>query len=194
MACSPDSWRVASGSRDTTIRIWNAVSGAKLAALREHESQVTSVSCSSDGQRIVSGSRDTTVRVWDAVSGAGLAVLRGHESLVKSVSYSEDSRKIISSSWDNTMRVWDGETHQVLDVIQGSHNVASVVMGASSALPWRAVNRDQEIVIEPVRCRDVVARFPVALRYINSHPNGHVWAGAFGNHLYIITLEGEGTL
>ena len=53
---SPDGRRIASGSADKTVRVWDAESGAELAVLRGHESRVTSVSYSPDGRRIASGS------------------------------------------------------------------------------------------------------------------------------------------
>jgi len=116
---SPDGARIASGSRDNTVRVWDARSGAELAVLRGHEEMVASVSYSPDGARIASGSDDNTVRVWDARSGAELAVLRGHENHVTSVSHSPDGSQIASGSWDNTVRVWDARSGAELAALRG---------------------------------------------------------------------------
>src|ERR1700727_2866570 len=70
LAISPDGQRILSGSNDSTIRIWNAISGAEvLPPLHGHNGRVFSVAFSPDGTHISSGSRDKTVRVWDATSG-----------------------------------------------------------------------------------------------------------------------------
>ena len=70
MSFSRDGKRIVSGSLDSTVRVWDAVSGeCVLGPLEGHTGGVRSVSFSGDGKRIVSGSRDRTVRVWDAVSG-----------------------------------------------------------------------------------------------------------------------------
>ncbi len=79
VAFSPDGTRIASGSTDKTVRLWDAASGDLLETLTGHEGTVSSVVFSPDGTRIVSGSVDQTVRLWDTASGELLATLTGHE-------------------------------------------------------------------------------------------------------------------
>ena len=68
---SPNGCRVVTGSRDKTIRIWDAESGAVVGeALTGHNGAVWSVAYSPDGRHIISGSRDSTIRIWDAETGA----------------------------------------------------------------------------------------------------------------------------
>ncbi|KIM30107.1 hypothetical protein M408DRAFT_66858, partial [Serendipita vermifera MAFF 305830] len=119
---SPDGRRIVSGSKDHTIRVWDAETGETvLGPLQGHTSSVYSVSFSPDGKRIVSGSGDHTIRVWDAETGGTvLGPLQGHRSQVTSVSFSPDGKRIVSGSWDRTIRVWDTETGEtVLGPLQG---------------------------------------------------------------------------
>ena len=57
-AFSPDGARIVSGSDDSTVRVWDAASGAELLVLRGHEGSVKAAAFSPDGARIVSGSDD----------------------------------------------------------------------------------------------------------------------------------------
>ena len=66
---SPDGSRIVSGSGDSTVRVWDAVTEKVINTLTGHSDFVMSVSFSPDGSRIVSGSWDNTVRVWDALLG-----------------------------------------------------------------------------------------------------------------------------
>jgi len=104
---SADGQMLASGSVDSTIRLWDRSSGKELAVLRGHEKGVRSVLFSPDGQTIASGSDDKTIRLWDRASGKELAVLRGHEDKVSSVAFSPDGLILASGSGDKTIRLWD---------------------------------------------------------------------------------------
>jgi WD40 repeat protein len=82
VAFSSNGRRIVSGSRDDTVRVWDAETGEPVAGpFQGHESNVKSVAFSSDGQRIVSGLADNTVCVWNAETGepvAMLALLHSH--------------------------------------------------------------------------------------------------------------------
>jgi len=112
IAFSSDGRHIVSGSRDQTIRVWDAQTGAQVGnPLQGHTKSVNSVAFSPDGRHIVSGSRDQTIRVWDAQTGAQVGnPLQGHTKSVSSVAFSPDGRHIVSGSLDETIRVWDAQT------------------------------------------------------------------------------------
>ena len=84
---SPDGKQIVSGSDDTTICLWDAVSGQLIGSpLKGNSDWVTSVAFSSDGKQIVSGSDDATICLWDAASGQLIgSPLKGHSSGVASI-------------------------------------------------------------------------------------------------------------
>ncbi|KAF7968758.1 hypothetical protein HWV62_29555 [Athelia sp. TMB] len=112
VAFSPDGLRIASGSADGFVRVWDAETGALIAAPFEgHTASVYSVAFSPDGQWIASGSADNSVCVWNAETGALIAgPFTGHTDSVNSVAFSSDGQRIASGSSDCSVLIWNPQT------------------------------------------------------------------------------------
>jgi WD40 repeat protein len=65
VAFSHDGRWIASGSEDSTVKVWDGRSGELVRTFRGHTGLVTSVAFSPDDRRLISGSRDHTAKVWD---------------------------------------------------------------------------------------------------------------------------------
>jgi WD40 repeat protein len=133
VAFSHDSTRLASASDDSTVKIWDASSGACLHMLEDHNSTVMSVAFSYDSVRLASVSGDETVKIWDVSSGACLQTLEGHDDSVMSVAFSHDSTQLASASRDETVKIWDASSGACLQTLEGhGDSVMSVAFSHDS--------------------------------------------------------------
>ena len=127
VAWSPDGMRIASGSWDNSVKIWDAASGKEVRTLSGHSDEVHSVAWSPDGKYIASGSLDWTIKICEVVSGKEMRTLFGHSRCVLSVAWSPDGKYIASGSSDKTVKIWDAQTGKEVRTLSGhSDEVHSV--------------------------------------------------------------------
>jgi WD40 repeat protein len=128
LAFSSDGKRLATLSRDNTVKVWDVQTGQELLTLEARSRTVGSVAFNPDGKRLASSNSspkgsDTRspgdVRVWDAQTGQELLTLKGHTADVTSVVFSPDGKRLASAARDDTVKVWDVQTGQELLTLLG---------------------------------------------------------------------------
>jgi Tol biopolymer transport system component len=118
VAWSPDSKRVASGSSDQTVQVWDASSGAHRLVYRGHKTNVNAVAWAppSGDQRVASASGNSffggehVVQVWNALTGNHLLTYGEHTQTVRCIAWSPDGTNIASGSEDKTVHIWDASS------------------------------------------------------------------------------------
>ena len=130
VAFSPGGRLLASGSDDTTVRLWDPATGQQIGdPLRGHNSYVQKVAFSPDGKLLASCSDDPPVRLWNPATRKQLRTLPGrtdlpgHNHHVRGVAFSPDGKRLASCGQDNTVRLWDPATgQQVGDPLKGKRS------------------------------------------------------------------------
>ncbi|KAL2168899.1 hypothetical protein VTG60DRAFT_6734 [Thermothelomyces hinnuleus] len=132
VAWSYDATRLASGSDDGTVKIWDTVTGQCVSTLKSYSYRlrfVTSVAWSYDTTRLASGLDNGIVEIWDLATGQCISTLEGHYKWVHTLAWSYDTTRIVSGSGDETVKIWDTATGQCISTLNGDP-------GWADALVW----------------------------------------------------------
>lgn len=132
IAYCPDGKHFVTGSKDCTLRLWNAETGTTLSKpFLGHFDSVNCVVFSLDGRQIVSGSDDMSVLKWDVQTCGVTSRFSGHVKFIISVTFSPDGKWAVSGSADETIRIWDLDKSRRRQGPSFSNNALPVVQGVS---------------------------------------------------------------
>ena len=94
---------LATGSYDSTIKIWDIETGEEVRTLRGHTMGIRCLQF--DDTKLISGSLDRTLKVWNWRTGECISTYSGHSEGVISLHF--DSNILVSGSIDKTGKIWN---------------------------------------------------------------------------------------
>lgn len=94
---------LATGSYDSTIKIWDVATEEEIRTLQGHARGIRTLQF--DDKKLISGSLDNTIKVWNWHTGDCLRTITGHTGGVLSLNFT--GTFLASGSTDGTVRVWN---------------------------------------------------------------------------------------
>ena len=116
---APERNKIAAGSFDYSVKVWDVSTANVELILKEHTKSVLAAVFSYDEKYLATGSLDKTVRLWNAQTGELMRTMDIHSDNVYDVKFHPSGKYLASASKDKTIRLWDVATGKVLKTYSG---------------------------------------------------------------------------
>ncbi|KAJ9410281.1 hypothetical protein DTO045G8_1744 [Paecilomyces variotii] len=145
-------FRLASGSEDGKVRVWDLHKRKSIASLESHVSVVRSLSYSPKENALLSASRDKTVIIWDSRTWKTRRIIPVLES-VEAAGFVGDSELCFAAGENGRLRVWDcNRGSEVTEEQEPASDVETIVtIQYSPGLPFiMTVHADQTLRLHSI--------------------------------------------
>lgn len=137
VAVDPSNEWFATGSADTTIKIWDLATAKLKLDLTGHKDAVRGLSISRNSPFMFSVSEDHSVKCWDLETNTMVRDFNGHTGAVYGVSSHPTLDVVVSCSRDKTVRMWD---------LRSARCVHTMIGHTDSVLSVTTQNTDPQVI------------------------------------------------
>jgi U3 small nucleolar RNA-associated protein 13 len=124
-------FRLASGSQDGKIRVWDLYKRALASTLDSHVSDVTSIDYSSEENALLTASRDKTIMWWDAKTWKVRKVVPILEE-VEAAGFFESGKLMYTGGTNGNIRIWATDNGREVTSPQSVKGEADAIVDAIS--------------------------------------------------------------
>jgi len=155
LAVSRDGQRLATGSPEGRVHIWDIAGRRVVASSPLAVRFLISVAFSPEGRLLAFGDHRGVIFLWDLSGQRPLRQLIGHAGEALTLTFSPDGRTLASGGMDHTIRLWHPEIDQEVAILKGhsewvwclafaEHGNALLSGGRDGTLKlWRASSFEQ---------------------------------------------------
>lgn len=152
---------LAAGGGDSTVWIFDRITGRELSHFKANEGGVLYLAFSPDGALLATGGEDHNIHIYDSITLEQKGKLVGHASDITSISFSSDSSTLFSSGDDSTVRKWDVSEQRQIAIWETKESWTSFVSLSPDDLSFFTAGADGKVRIWDVDQFVPVAELPL---------------------------------
>ena len=177
--------RVASGSADQSVKIWDMDAGVCLATLVGHTGNVYALK-QLPGERLASGSRDKTIRIWSLETQACLHTLTGHTDEINALEHVPGAVDLLvsaSGDKDRSVKLWNMHTFKCVCTLRGHSGFVFALKWIEASKCLATASKDKTIRLWRRKITNDDGLFDLQQTFV-----GHA------NTVFALEMVGESTL
>ena len=123
LAFSPDGFLLAAGNEQTTLSIWDTVSGKhKYIHIGHNNTIPMALAFSQDGNTLVSSNPNKSILTWSTNTSEQIGKLTGNPSPIDVIKYSPDGGLIAGGCYSGEICLWDANTGEHIKTLKKDAN------------------------------------------------------------------------
>ena len=127
--------RLASGSDDASIIIWECDEFTEERSLKAHTDTINCLTFDNNGKYLASCSSDLSIKIWNFDTMTVFRTLNGHEHTVSCIEFTPDGNFLYSASRDHMIKYWDINSGNCKKTLKGHEEwVRSVSLNSKGDL------------------------------------------------------------
>jgi WD40 repeat protein len=119
----------ATGSYDTTSRLWDIQEKRQVKVFAGHTAAITCLAFGADDKFLATGGNDNKARLWDLEEGTLLNVFEGHLASICTLDFTPDGNFLVTCGYDSKAVFWDLQLAAQARVIRTYDSVSAFVIG-----------------------------------------------------------------
>jgi platelet-activating factor acetylhydrolase IB subunit alpha len=147
---------IASGSEDTTIRIWDHETNQYERTLKGHTGAITGLAFDARGLLLASCSADMSAKLWDMNTFNCTKTLKGHDHTISCIKFTPSGDQVITGSRDQTIKFWEVNTGYCVKTLTAHSEWVKAISISLDGHHLASCGVDQSIIIWQISTGSVV--------------------------------------
>ena len=164
LAFSPNGKILASGSWDSSVKVWNLSNSELIYNLPASSWSVLAVAISPDSKTLANGNgygptiESETVRLWDLGTGKLIRSISA-SAKIRAVTFSLDGKTLISGAEDKTIKIWNANDGQLLKTLSGHSEIVTSLAVTSNGKNFVSGSFDKTIKLWDLQTGELIRTF-----------------------------------